>query len=49
MNDALEIVEQYMLEKKSFQLLLLKKNPLAADRLINRFRSEIQDEMSDLN
>ena len=45
--DALEIVEQYMLEKKILPTADPQNEPLAG--LINRFRSEIQDELGDLN
>ena len=50
--EALEIVMQYMVEKKIILPGDLKKEVLASklvERLIGRFHGKIQDELGDLN
>ena len=50
--EALEIVDQYILEKEILDADDPDKEVLAKDlvsRLVNRFRGEVQDELGDLN
>ena len=51
-SEALEIVDQYILEKEILDADDPNKEVLAKDlvsRLVNRFRGEVQDELGDLN
>ena len=50
--EALEIVEQYMVEKEILLARDPNKEDLASElveRLIGRFRGEIRDELGDIN
>ena len=51
-REALEIVDQYILEKEILDADDPNKEVLANDlvsRLVNRFRGEVQNELADLN